>query len=117
MGVCALVSDGARGLTCLLGCCACSAAMRARAEAGALVVHQGQRALVPTASGEKKEYVPSAQLAKRLPSAWPRPVWHAPWKRYRVCSGHLGRVALLRLGLAACLAWHAWPPAGSRRGC
>ncbi len=71
-------------------CCVCSAAKKARADAGALVVHQAAKALVPTASGAKKEYVPSAQLAKRLPSAWPRPAWHAPWKNYRVVSGHLG---------------------------
>ncbi len=54
------------------------------------MVHQGNKALVPTATGGKKEYMPSAQLAKRLPSAWPRPVWHAPWRNYRVISGHLG---------------------------
>lgn len=68
-----------------------------RAAAGALVVHQATRALVPTASGERKEYVPSAQLAKRLPSAWPRPAWHAPWKMYRVVSGHLGCARLFLL--------------------
>lgn len=66
------------------------AARRAQAEAGALVVHQGNKALVPTATGGKKEYMPSAQLAKRIPSAWPRPVWHAPWRMYRVVAGHLG---------------------------
>ncbi len=68
----------------------CREASRAKAAAGALVIHQATKALVPTATGEKKEYMPSAQLAKRLPSAWPRPVWHAPWKMYRVVSGHLG---------------------------
>ncbi|KAJ0615603.1 putative transcription factor WD40-like family [Helianthus annuus] len=26
---------------------------------------------------------------ERIPSRWPRPVWHAPWKNYRVISGHL----------------------------
>lgn len=68
----------------------CSAAKKARTAAGALVVHSAAKALVPMATGEKKEYMPSAQLAKRLPSAWPRPVWHAPWRNYRVVSGHLG---------------------------
>ena len=72
-----------------------SAEARARAEAGALVVLQGAQPQVPPATGEKKEYVPSAQLAKRLPGAWPRPVWHAPWKMYRVCAGHLGWVRSL----------------------
>jgi len=56
------------------------------------VVLQGNKALVPTATGGKKEYMPSAQLSKRIPSAWPRPVWHAPWKMYRVVAGHLGCV-------------------------
>ncbi|KAK9915985.1 hypothetical protein WJX75_006980 [Coccomyxa subellipsoidea] len=70
-------------------------ANKAKAAAGALVVHQATKALVPTATGEKKEYMPSAQLAKRLSSAWPRPVWHAPWKMYRVVSGHLGWVRCL----------------------
>lgn len=81
----------------------CREANKARAAAGALVVHQATKALVPTATGEKKEYLPSAQLAKRLPSAWPRPVWHAPWKMYRVVSGHLGYL-LISLFLLL-LAW------------
>ncbi|KAE9594232.1 putative transcription factor WD40-like family [Lupinus albus] len=29
---------------------------------------------------------------ERMPSKWPRPVWNAPWKNYRVISGHLGWV-------------------------
>jgi len=36
--------------------------------------------------------VSSAALARRLPSQWPRPRWHAPWRCYRVISGHLGWV-------------------------
>ena len=35
-------------------------------------------------------YKPSAAIMKRLPSKWPKPAWHAPWKLYRVISGHLG---------------------------
>jgi len=27
---------------------------------------------------------PSAALIKRLPSEWPKPEWHPPWKNYRV---------------------------------
>lgn len=23
---------------------------------------------------------------ERIPSKWPRPVWHAPWKNYRVSA-------------------------------
>eukprot|EP00096_Caligus_rogercresseyi_P012068 TRINITY_DN4953_c0_g1_i2.p1 TRINITY_DN4953_c0_g1~~TRINITY_DN4953_c0_g1_i2.p1 ORF type:complete len:448 (+),score=132.66 TRINITY_DN4953_c0_g1_i2:334-1677(+) len=30
--------------------------------------------------------------AIRRPSAMPKPVWHAPWKLYRVISGHIGWV-------------------------
>lgn len=32
----------------------------------------------------------SAQVIRRMPSKWPKPEWHAPWKLYRVISGHLG---------------------------
>jgi len=32
---------------------------------------------------------------KRIPSKWPKPEWHAPWKLYRVISGHLGWVRSL----------------------
>jgi pleiotropic regulator 1 len=48
--------------------------------------------MIPTAAGGEKEYTPSASLAKRIPSKWPRPTWHAPWRTYRVISGHLGWV-------------------------
>ncbi|BBH04071.1 pleiotropic regulatory locus 1 [Prunus dulcis] len=34
----------------------------------------------------------TSALMERIPSRWPRPVWHAPWKIYRVISGHLGWV-------------------------
>uniref|UniRef100_A0A1D1ZQN8 Uncharacterized protein n=1 Tax=Auxenochlorella protothecoides TaxID=3075 RepID=A0A1D1ZQN8_AUXPR len=48
--------------------------------------------MVPTATGGQKEYVPSSVIARRIPNKWPRPEWHAPWKMYRVISGHLGWV-------------------------
>lgn len=32
------------------------------------------------------------QLIPKKPSSIPRPKWHAPWKLYRVISGHLGWV-------------------------
>lgn len=32
----------------------------------------------------------SAAVSRRLASKWPRPEWRAPWKMYRVISGHLG---------------------------
>ncbi|XP_031486497.1 protein pleiotropic regulatory locus 1 [Nymphaea colorata] len=47
--------------------------------------------LVPM-SGSTDRYQTSAAIIERLPSKWPRPVWHAPWKNYRVISGHLGWV-------------------------
>ncbi|CAG9461852.1 unnamed protein product [Pedinophyceae sp. YPF-701] len=50
------------------------------------------RALVPSALGAPKEYRPSSEIAARLPSQWPKPQWRAPWKMYRVISGHLGWV-------------------------
>uniref|UniRef100_A0A1D1YTA2 Protein pleiotropic regulatory locus 1 n=1 Tax=Anthurium amnicola TaxID=1678845 RepID=A0A1D1YTA2_9ARAE len=34
----------------------------------------------------------TSALVERIPSRWPRPEWHAPWKNYRVISGHLGWV-------------------------
>eukprot|EP00798_Chlamydomonas_sp_ICE-L_P012241 gene12241-15381_t len=34
----------------------------------------------------------SAAVSRRLASKWPRPKWHAPWKMYRVISGHMGWV-------------------------
>ncbi|CAN6234340.1 unnamed protein product [Urochloa humidicola] len=34
----------------------------------------------------------TSALMERVPSRWPRPTWHAPWKNYRVISGHLGWV-------------------------
>lgn len=34
----------------------------------------------------------SAAVSRRLGSKWPRPEWHAPWRLYRVISGHLGWV-------------------------
>lgn len=48
--------------------------------------------MIPTAAGGQKEYVPSAAISRRLASKWPRPEWHAPWRTYRVISGHLGWV-------------------------
>lgn len=46
---------------------------------------------VISTSGPSERFSTSA-LMERIPSRWPRPVWHAPWKNYRVISGHLGWV-------------------------
>mmetsp|Transcript_21356 Transcript_21356/g.36381 ORF Transcript_21356/g.36381 Transcript_21356/m.36381 type:complete len:490 (-) Transcript_21356:608-2077(-) len=34
----------------------------------------------------------SAAVSRRISSKWPKPQWHAPWRMYRVISGHLGWV-------------------------
>ncbi|KAI5647236.1 hypothetical protein M9H77_33241 [Catharanthus roseus] len=48
-------------------------------------------AVVPT-HGLPERNLSTAAIMERIPSKWPRPVWHAPWKNYRVISGHLGWV-------------------------
>ena len=53
------------------------------------------RATVSRADGTLEEYKPSVAVVKRLASRWPKPKWHAPWKTYRVISGHLGWVSSL----------------------
>lgn len=53
------------------------------------------RATVARADGTQQEYKPSVAVVKRLASRWPKPKWHAPWKTYRVISGHLGWVSSL----------------------
>ena len=49
---------------------ACRAQRQADKQQRALVLSQGQRAILPTATGGHKEYLPSAAIAKRLPSRW-----------------------------------------------
>ena len=46
----------------------------------------------PVLGSDGKEYTPSAIVARRQASKWPRPEWHPPWKLYRVVSGHMGWV-------------------------
>nr|POE49700.1 protein pleiotropic regulatory locus 1 [Quercus suber] len=45
-----------------------------------------------SASGSSERNLSTAAIMERIPSKWPRPLWHAPWKTYRVISGHLGWV-------------------------
>ena len=56
-----------------------------------LVLHQGpsEKEVMKIVTTDTKN-LPSAQLARRLASKWPKPRWHAPWQCYRVISGHLG---------------------------
>lgn len=60
-----------------------------------LALHNGSAAALSKSGGSQEDYKPSAAVARRMPSKWPRPVWHAPWKLYRVISGHLGWVRSL----------------------
>ncbi|XP_022138465.1 protein pleiotropic regulatory locus 1 [Momordica charantia] len=52
---------------------------------------QGRSSAIVSASGSSERMSTSA-IMERIPSKWPRPVWHAPWRNYRVISGHLGWV-------------------------
>lgn len=73
-----------------------TACLRRRQEQDkAIVVHKvpSQKEVMKIVSTDTKN-LPSAQLARRLASKWPRPKWHPPWRCYRVISGHLGCVEL-----------------------
>ncbi|XP_059429994.1 protein pleiotropic regulatory locus 1-like [Corylus avellana] len=48
--------------------------------------------VVVSTSGSSERNLSTSAIMERIPSKWPRPVWHAPWKTYRVISGHLGWV-------------------------
>lgn len=48
-------------------------------------------AVVPS-QGSSERNLSTAAIMERIPSKWPRPIWRAPWKNYRVISGHLGWV-------------------------
>ncbi|KAL1223679.1 Protein pleiotropic regulator PRL2 [Cardamine amara subsp. amara] len=53
----------------------------------------GKSTIILPASGSLTERnLSTAALMERMPSRWPRPEWHAPWKNYRVIQGHLGWV-------------------------
>ncbi|KAJ9181903.1 hypothetical protein P3X46_005947 [Hevea brasiliensis] len=52
---------------------------------------QGKSTAVISGLGSSERFSTSA-IMERIPSKWPRPVWHPPWKNYRVISGHLGWV-------------------------
>lgn len=53
---------------------------------------QGKGTMVVSTSGSSERNYSTSALIERMPSKWPRPVWHPPWKCYRVISGHLGWV-------------------------
>jgi len=49
-------------------------------------------ALVSAAGGSGPVGAGLSQLATRKAPSMPKPAWHAPWKLYRVISGHMGWV-------------------------
>ncbi|CAA0395404.1 putative transcription factor WD40-like family [Arabidopsis thaliana] len=48
--------------------------------------------IIPANVSSYQRNLSTAALMERIPSRWPRPEWHAPWKNYRVIQGHLGWV-------------------------
>lgn len=62
-------------------------AAAAAAAPGGVAAAQQQKAIMAVINDKGKG---SAAVSRRLASKWPKPVWHAPWKCYRVISGHLG---------------------------
>jgi len=58
--------------------------------AAAVGAGQASTALTALQGGTGKES--SAQIAIRRAPGLPKPSWHAPWKLYRVISGHMGWV-------------------------
>lgn len=64
----------------------------ATGDKGSLVVFKGDSQLIEAPSQTKAKYTPTASVIKRMAAHWPRPEFHAPWKNYRVISGHLGWV-------------------------
>ncbi|KAL7121348.1 hypothetical protein ACP275_02G176900 [Erythranthe tilingii] len=58
---------------------------------------QGRSTTIIPASGLPERNLSTSAIMERIPSRWPRPVWHAPWKNYRVISGHLGWVRSVAL--------------------
>ncbi|XP_013686814.1 protein pleiotropic regulatory locus 1 isoform X2 [Brassica napus] len=49
--------------------------------------------VLPAFGSSSERNLSTSALMERIPSRWPRPEWHAPWKYYRVIQGgHLGWV-------------------------
>ncbi|TYH04181.1 hypothetical protein ES288_A09G278600v1 [Gossypium darwinii] len=57
-----------------------------------IVGTSGKGTAMVSASAPFSERLTTSAIIERIPSKWPRPVWHRPWKNYRVISGHLGWV-------------------------
>ncbi|XP_060218662.1 protein pleiotropic regulatory locus 1 [Lycium barbarum] len=52
----------------------------------------GKSSAIVSSHGSSERNLSTAAIMERIPSRWPRPIWRAPWKNYRVISGHLGWV-------------------------
>uniref|UniRef100_A0A383VK86 Uncharacterized protein n=1 Tax=Tetradesmus obliquus TaxID=3088 RepID=A0A383VK86_TETOB len=80
---------GAGALIPFAGPAGAGPAAAAAAAPGGVAAPQQQKAIMAVINEKGSS---SAAVSRRLASKWPRPAWHAPWKCYRVISGHLGWV-------------------------
>ncbi|XP_073269601.1 protein pleiotropic regulatory locus 1-like [Primulina huaijiensis] len=71
---------------------AISSAAQPRGQSVTDVGFQGRSAAVVPSHGSSERNLSTSAIMERIPSRWPRPIWRAPWKNYRVISGHLGWV-------------------------
>ncbi|CAN6548235.1 unnamed protein product [Malus baccata var. baccata] len=55
-------------------------------------VGNSDRATVAVSAPGSSHRFSTSAMMERISSRWPCPDWHAPWKIYRVISGHLGWV-------------------------
>lgn len=60
----------------------------------AILPYEPQKSLVPVTSNpsHSSNITSNLQLIPKKAPTIPKPKWHAPWKLYRVISGHLGWV-------------------------
>ncbi len=57
-----------------------------------MVLFNANASALTTTGPVKAKQQFSSNAIRRMGAQWPRPDWHAPWKLYRVISGHLGWV-------------------------
>lgn len=69
--------------------------MRAAAAQGPVPTASTGGALSTVYTTKRAQEPTSTSIVQRMAAKWPRPEWHAPWKCYRVLSGHLGWVRSL----------------------
>lgn len=63
------------------------------ASQNAVIPYEPKTSVVPVPNSQNASNAPSnLQLIPKKSPAIPKPKWHAPWKLYRVISGHLGWV-------------------------